>query len=654
MTIKLFGVLIFAGLFTLTAGAGSGAAQELTVKPEHPRIWLTKQTAAKLNDTKLLKELTAPQAGLISRSLAYAIAGDKETGRRAIAIAKELLASGMGRLEAWEGYTKSDIHPAAICYDWCYDLLTPDEKKEFIQTMNAWAEWCARKAEKQPAYDSYFYGYLWGEAVVGLATSGDNLQAKKFIDHARFDLFEKRALPALEALGGDWVEGNGSYYGPVLLAFYAEAQKTACGENLYQKTPFFRQAVLHHLYASGADFKYFYPTGDVWRTLRGAPQVLYSLHPEHKLFLCMVRNNLGDSVEAKEAQWLLNKISGKSGGIEIARLDKEPAGGFGGEVAVFPMPAADALWNRSTTKPEPSPPDKLPTGYCNKKSGFVSFRSSWRDDALVVGFQSGPRLAKGQHLDQNSFCVFGGNQILMGPMTAIGFLPQWGRDDSFSKCTFVFDGSGQAASQNAGGKILAYNNAEHFSYAAGEAAAAYEDAELGYAPVKHFTRHMLLLRPATLVVLDRVETKPGVVKQWGAFVPLAKSLKAFAEPKDAADVWWKAPNLSWAPLLPQQRAALQIPVQAPGVNVDRMFNVVRIEVTPKEQHEDDLFLNVFSFETDAPPEVNCEAKGNTVELVIRGKREFTVKLAADNPGQGTVVIKEGANILFSGPLAPGN
>jgi len=672
------GRLLLVGLFVMLCGRGF--AQETKVHTERPRVWLTRQTTSQLRgDAELLKTLSTPEAGLLSNALAYVISGDREIGREAIRKATKLLRMGGGRLHAWGGYAKTFIHPAAICYDWCHDLLSQEEKEEFVRVLNGWAGWCSEQAAGESPYNSLFYGYLWGEAVIGLATFGDNPSAPKWVEHARFELLEKRALPALEQMGGDWVEGNAAYFGPLCLALYFEAQKTACGEDLFARIPFMREAVTYQLHASAAGFRLFYPSGDTPR-LPHEPRPLYSEYPEHMLFLLLVRDNLGGTPEAGRAQWLLQKAWRKKSGIyNIRGVIEESAGAYvrDGMPRTIRVPYADALWDRKDQEKGPISPEDLPPAYFNEKSGFVSMRGSWNDDAMVVGFHSGPRLTPWQHLDQNSFTVFGGKDIILGPLMAIapaypgGFR---GRHESGAKCTFVFDHHGQVegpASKRAG-KILAFHNTEHFAYAVGEAAAAYNDSEASYEPVRTFTRHMLFLRPATLVVVDRVVTKKDVVKRFGLWLrPSSLDLGRDREKRNHAipltgpggaeggpwldlnragvkesPTWSMAGQaLFWVPLLPRQHE-----VYANIVDVGPGGDAVRLEAWPKERREEDIFVNVFVFEGDRPPGVSCEQDGTTVNVTLKGTRESRIRFVADDPQKGTIAIREGNRALFQGPL----
>jgi hypothetical protein len=100
------------------------------------------------------------------------------------------------------------VHQVAICYDWCHDLLSDEEKKEFVRVLNEVAGWCNQKSRIESPYNSYFYGYMWSEAVIGLATYPENPEAGKWVSHARIELFEKRALPALDEMGGTGSRGT--------------------------------------------------------------------------------------------------------------------------------------------------------------------------------------------------------------------------------------------------------------------------------------------------------------------------------------------------------------------------------------------------------------------------------------------------------------
>ncbi len=130
-------------------------------KGEHPRLWLHKEDIPKIKEDmnhpqnvataerfrkNLDKEITVTEkynGGLNweyidSRAFDYVINGNKEHGREAIEYYLQLapIANYEGDNFAVRQYG-GVISTGTKVYDWCYDLMTEDEKKEMIKQMEA-------------------------------------------------------------------------------------------------------------------------------------------------------------------------------------------------------------------------------------------------------------------------------------------------------------------------------------------------------------------------------------------------------------------------------------------------------------------------------------------------------------------------------------
>lgn len=672
---KMKGAVLIASALLIGVQAH---AQTCKVRADRPRIWLTPEILDQLrsdvsrpldsltsseiapeakaraymgSSTSAQSAMSASEPGAISRALEYVISGDKKVGRQAVQEVKELLEWGTPRLRAWGGFAKYLIHPVAICYDWCHNLLTPTEKKDFLNALKAWGKLCSSKVANENPYGSQFYAYLWGEAVVGMAIAGDDPEGQRLVDHARYEIFGKKGRPALEKMGGVWPEGNEFYFGPVLVTFYLEALKTACGENLFPKTSFISEAVLNHIYGGHCYTKRFHPSGGAVRYKKVGPRLhlnvsSYDTAPEHSIFLALARSNLGDTPEAGHAQWLLDQIA----------MDKNRPVQAWTSTTFFPylfwpagqgasrVPYANWLWSRCGQLVKPLPPTGLDTVYHDRRSGFVSMRDSWDSKALAVTFQSGPSWGGLQHGDQNAFTVVHNGGFVLGPYMAMknGTRNRLGRRGCHAKCNMLFDGHGQTESSTAenSGRIIAFSHTPHFAYVVGEAAAAYNDRSWSYEPVKTYTRHMLMLRPSMLLILDHVVTKKGVRKEWGAWAPNSKGkLVSAASPWRSVDT--KQPSFLWAPLLPENARV--------GLQASSSGN--RLYVTPKDQDEESIFLNVFTFTPRNAPELTCRRTGRLVNITIKqGSKRMEVQLAADAPSKSRVSIKDNSMTAFAGEL----
>jgi len=82
----------------------------------------------------------------------------------------------------------------AFIYDYCYDQLTPALKSQMIALMNQYFDDASVNGYQAQIYSNaadgnYFGGHLYGVALMGYASAGDNPRAQEMIDwaRARFD-----------------------------------------------------------------------------------------------------------------------------------------------------------------------------------------------------------------------------------------------------------------------------------------------------------------------------------------------------------------------------------------------------------------------------------------------------------------------------------
>jgi hypothetical protein len=119
----------------------------LQIKSEHPRIWIDSEKMEFLKakcEGKSIEEIQEMAGTSIAGiALTYLITGDEKTGREAIekALSKYVdPGSNFSDLNTFDGENKrvhiqSSLVEKALCYDWCYPLLTQNEKTEFRNLM---------------------------------------------------------------------------------------------------------------------------------------------------------------------------------------------------------------------------------------------------------------------------------------------------------------------------------------------------------------------------------------------------------------------------------------------------------------------------------------------------------------------------------------
>lgn len=251
-------------------------------------------------------------------------------------------------------------------------------------------------------------------------------------------------------------------------------------------------------------------------------------------------------------------------------------------------------------------------------NGFVILRSSWAKDATLVGFRCGPapghrnqadprRLQRHGfgpghgHPDINSFSLFAYGKWLA--LDAGYVYEKWTHDHN----TVLINGKGQAGE---GGKWLDYMAFEErepapailradiqdtYDYIIGDAGNIYVDE----AAAKQFRRHLLFLKPNTVVILDDLVGKKPSRFQWllQAYEQInQKSPSEFEIIRDGLRLWVK-------PLMPQGYQAAITSHDLKGTATNGQITTLDLSV---DSHEQATYLVVMTALPDVqatPPEV---------------------------------------------------
>ena len=159
---SILGVLIFA--LVPGVGAGSEVAPEIPVVPAgHPRVYVRpadiRAIRARLDMPGFEEDWFAIRKDRrpLSKAFVYLMTGDRGTGRAAIV-------GGLSALKQCTDARTPDnaMHWGACVYDWCYDLLSSQEKTQFIKQFQRVA------ASHSPGYPATPKGH----AIVGHGTEG--------------------------------------------------------------------------------------------------------------------------------------------------------------------------------------------------------------------------------------------------------------------------------------------------------------------------------------------------------------------------------------------------------------------------------------------------------------------------------------------------
>jgi len=669
----------------------------MKVKSAHPRIWLDDHKLAWLEEKTKGKSVAdvRKMAGNSSAGLAlvYAVNGDKDSGREAIALALKA-AAGKG----------VDTEYIALTYDWCYGLLTPDEKAALCKKLADVAR--AGVAEKRAWRSFHNGGYTvgWRTTAATLAIYGDDPYAREAF--AFFVPEWQDVVKTFDNVFADGAWGEGYNYNHHVINEAVKsllALRTATGVDWLSTCVHCRTNGYYMVYGVKPDGLVF-PGDD-----NDHPG--YNWHEREAL---IIEN---DTFRDPYIQYFLNHCP----------------------VEDFAFPSSqkwkDLLWLDDSI-PEKTP-DTLPLSRIFRDDGLVFARSGWNwdearkpADDTWVSFRCGKYYGDHAHYYNNSFEIYHKGELAIDSGR---YDDDWGMEQSpetIRKSEFfnyyqrtiahntmlIYDGDekfemgvandgGQLQllriggirnvpedydqgnfptsdapsgscdwARNPGrwdtGEILAYKATRDFTYVCGDATKSYNAKKL-----KSYVRQFVFIQPSIVVVFDRVvSTKPEFRKTW--------LLHSVEEPKMAKDgssfeVCYKAGRLVTVPLLPGKPVLTKI--GGPGneclvagyhykygpnsegnaaeLDPNEIVGAWRIEECPSKPAAEDYFLNVM-FVTDrdstAMPAVKLEnapdAKAVTVKVSVPGGRTATLSFAKGDKPAASIKIEEAAKILFSGDM----
>lgn len=134
---------------------------------------------------------------ILCRGFVYLVTQDRDMGRSAIDLALEIIKKSEDAR-----VFRAPMHQCACVYDWCYDLLTEDEKREFVREFERIA------ASHEPGYPAR----TRSSAVVGHGTEGWLLTDQLPAGVAIYDETQKMYDAAAELFFAKFVEVRDFYY----------------------------------------------------------------------------------------------------------------------------------------------------------------------------------------------------------------------------------------------------------------------------------------------------------------------------------------------------------------------------------------------------------------------------------------------------------
>jgi len=606
----------------------------MKIRDSRPRIWLDDGRVAWLK-----KKMAGKSAGEVRTecgssteglALAYLITGDARTGREAV----QKVLEGSGRAG------KASVATGAIVYDWCYPLLSGEEKKTIRDRAIPWCKGAMKNGRNWRSFHNGLYSTAVPVSFAAIAFSGDDPfsdEAFAFLNPEWEDV-----LRTFENVFPDGAWGEGFDYNRHVsydAMRYFLALKTATGEDFIADSLHLRNTVYYIMYCTK-------PNGLVI--------------PEKDCDFPFVGEWERDAMLMLASEYRI--------GCAQHYLDHCPSEEF--------APAGrnkwkDVLWyDPALAEADPA---ALPASRIFRDDGLVIARSGWgwdspqaRSRETWMAFRCGRYYGDHAHYDNNSFEIYCKGELAIDSGR---YDDDWGMEQDPKEiaksqffnyyqrtiahnCVLVYDPNeklemdvlndgGQSEllringlrnvpedydqgafpseegkkgtcdwRTNPGrwdtGEIIAYKATEDFTYVCGDATRSYSDTK-----VRSFLRQFVFVQPNVFVVFDRVvSTKPEFKKTW--------LLHTVDEPVQAPDgAYYEAKygegRLVFMPLLPEKRTITKTggpgneflvggihyacgPNASSGRKADLNRGELpggwRIEESPADPAAEDYFLNV--------------------------------------------------------------
>ena len=450
------------------------------------------------------------QGGMLPLALMYMLTGERKYGEKAKALllsAAEWDPEGISSVMAPHGdeIGLGLVRSGAQTYDWLYDMLTPAERRKVKAMLVARADQMLRRLTKkdylftpEESHNGRLPGYLV-EHAIALA---EEPRAEVWMDYAMRTFLT--CFPHWAGKDGGWAEGipYGLAYNTIYLMPF-EALRAATGFDLWQR-PFYRKVRAFFMYNIS-------PLGDImpWGDTEHMNVPGRSGNVCGLLMFHALRYN------DPTMRWWVDQLRDKRG--RTASVGWLPGlilpDTFSGDMNRKPR----ATRGDRSASPELLPPTDLPNDAAFTGVGWAVLHSAITKpkDDLMVMFKSSPYgPVSHSHADQNSFAIMKGGKGLAIPAGARW--PSHGTpfhkkyvQQTIAHNAILVDGEGQINRRaSANGRIVDFQTTPHLGYVCGDAKRAYGRR------LKRCRRHVLLVRPWLVCVVDDLEAPKPVDFQW--------------------------------------------------------------------------------------------------------------------------------------------
>jgi hypothetical protein len=502
----------------------------------HPRIYLgpnKARLAAALNSntpaaSKFKTRVDSWYAGTTiwgfeawNGALMSAVSGDAKYCVKSIAMVEAQVVAAETAIKAGAApevardhylHTGELIGDLAMVYDWCFSQVTAAQKTRWLayanQTItNVWnpttATWGAKAfpwtgwSVNNPS-NNYFYSFLRGTMLLGLASRGENAQADAWLKKFRDEKVIGQVVPTFNAdlVGGGSREGTG--YGVAMRGLFElyDFWLASTGEQLATTSSHARMSLLANIHQTMPTLDKIAPTGDHARD-RTAPFFDYQRHYFLELMTLFPNDHL-----AKRAKQLLADSN-------VPAMTQQ-----------F-MAGKDFMYDNPSIVAQPL--DGLNTTYYARGIGEVYARSGWDKGATWVNMIAGPYTESHAHQDQGSIMIYKGGWLAYDAnVSSKSGLMQATTAHSLVRV----DSGGAPVKQMATttSKLQTLKKGSSYTYVSGDLTPAYK----GNAAIQMVQRDMLYLQPNVVIVFDRVKSTAGTSQTWQLASPVAPTIAGAA------------------------------------------------------------------------------------------------------------------------------
>ena len=623
-------LMMLWSLFACGANGGEIIPPGEKIVKDHPRLLLRSKAtpyAISLGQLKALKHDAGFQETLntlktlkgrgsaASLAMAWLLTGDEAAADKAFARLKAYNKTPEDAFDVWFG-----LRELSLAYDWLYNhpKFTDELKKRVRDKAFVLVDkWGVKKGD-----DHVFHNYTWmnncGMAMWAMACYGDDPRAEKLMKLARFRLNE-RMFPAMEHLRGLSGDAMGYWYhycpaaGIWTLMATQSAFEIDAMKLIKEKQNDWLARQLESMIHGTLPNMRFIPWGDMQDGPNGG-----------------VTHQIAGVADA--ATWALKHPHGIHFGKWLA--GKRGMRRFYRVSAVLYF-----LYTRHlATKPAQPPLAMLAGG---EHSGQAMMRSSWKDDATVVGFRCTDYYQGHFHLDAGSFVIYRNgllavdagqytlytrklrapiiatsahNSLLLGGQGQRDVKGQWYKDLAEFNEAREDKRDGRRLEM---GDVPFYKHAGEWTAVAGQFAQAYKPGT-----VKSCVRQLLFVRPNTVVIVDNLVAADGKnvpEVKWMLHLPTAGLKINNGSAMTANEKSW----LRCRDLLSRQTPVAE---KSPPTQLTRdhrkMTDISRVNFVYKEQPGDLVLVHLIEVGDGTPGEakaVKPKITAEAVELTVAGK-----------------------------------